>query len=50
MDISFSSEMCSRRLNSGEMIKREQPLFARMPPDGVPGEPRDDVSEVAQDS
>ena len=27
--------------NTGDPIKREQPLFVRMPPDGVPGEPRD---------
>ena len=27
--------------NTGEPIKREQPLFVRMPPDGVPGESRD---------
>ena len=27
--------------NTGDRIKREQPLFVRMPPDGVPGEPRD---------
>ena len=27
--------------NNGDPIKREQPLFVRMPPDGVPGEPRD---------
>ena len=26
---------------TGDPIKREQPLFVRMPPDGVPGEPRD---------
>ena len=26
--------------NTGDSIKREQPLFARMPPDGVPGESR----------
>ena len=27
--------------NTGDPIKREQPLFVRMPPDGVPGESRD---------
>ena len=27
--------------NTGDPIKREQPLFLRMPPDGVPGESRD---------
>ena len=27
--------------NTGGPIKREQPLFVRMPPDGVPGESRD---------
>ena len=27
--------------NTGDPINREQPLFVRMPPDGVPGEPRD---------
>ena len=26
--------------NTGDPIKRRQPLFVRMPPDGVPGEPR----------
>ena len=26
--------------NTGDPIKREQPFFVRMPPDGVPGEPR----------
>ena len=25
---------------TGDPTKREQPLFVRMPPDGVPGEPR----------
>ena len=28
-------------LNIGDPIKREQPLFVRMPPDGVPGESRE---------
>ena len=27
--------------NTGDPIKREQPLFVRMPPDGVPGESRE---------
>ena len=27
--------------NTGDPIKREQPLFARMPPDGIPGESRE---------
>ena len=27
--------------NTGDPIKREQPLFVRMPPNGVPDEPRD---------
>ena len=27
--------------NTGNPIKREKPLIVRMPPDGVPGEPRD---------
>ena len=27
-------------LNTGDPIKRNQPLFVRMPPDGLPGEPR----------
>ena len=26
--------------NTGDPIKRKQPLFVRMPPDGLPGEPR----------
>ena len=26
--------------NTGDPIKRKEPLFVRMPPDGVPGEPR----------
>ena len=42
MDTSYSSVMCSRRSNTGDPIKREQPLFVRMPPDGVPGEYRED--------
>ena len=27
--------------NTGDQIKRGRPLFVRMPPDGVPDEPRD---------
>ena len=27
--------------DTGDLIKREQPLFVRMPPDGVPGESRE---------
>ena len=27
-------------LNTGDPIKRTEPLFVRMPPDGVPGESR----------
>ena len=27
--------------DTGDPIKRKEPLFVRMPPDGVPGEPRD---------
>ena len=29
-----------RAFNTGDSIKRKQPLFVRMPPDGVPGESR----------
>ena len=27
--------------NTGDLIKRGQPLFVRMPPDGIPGESRE---------
>ena len=40
MDTSCNLGMYSRRFNTGDPIKLKQPLFVRMPPDGVPGEPR----------
>ena len=41
MDTSYNSGMCSRRSNTGGPIKREQPLFVRMPPDGITGKSRE---------
>ena len=35
--------------NTGDPIKREQPLFVRMPPHGVPGESREVLGAAAQD-
>ena len=38
MDTSYISGTCSKRFNTGDLIKREQPLFVGMPPYGVPYE------------
>ena len=35
--------------NTGDPIKREQPLFVRMTPDGVPGESRESLGAAARD-
>ena len=35
--------------NTGDLIKRGQPLFVRMPPDGIPGESREVWVQAAQE-
>ena len=36
--------------NTGDPIKRKEPLFVRMPPDGVPGEPRGVLGATVKNS
>ena len=41
MDTSYDSGNAQQAFNTGDPIKRGQPLFVRMPPDGIPGESRE---------
>ena len=41
MDTSYNSGDVQQAFNTGDPIKRGQPQFVRMPPDGVPGESRE---------
>ena len=41
MDTSYIFGDVPQAFNTGDPIKRKEPLFVRMPPDGVPGKSRD---------